>query len=216
MADEQKQKEKQEEPSVANTNPANPGPDAPYDMNPKEGEQILKDGGILCHQWMFENLRTDPVIHYLMQGLSDAGCPISFNFFKCIKCEHRAHGYFDSNEGINLCSNYVSSRELLAETMKHELVHAYDVCRAEMKPICSHIACSEIRASNLSGECGFFRDMMRGTRNFSYRKRHKACVRDQALRSIQTHPACQGIAEETIDKVWNTCIEDLEPFRTIP
>eukprot|EP00009_Paramoeba_aestuarina_P017579 CAMPEP_0201533300 /NCGR_PEP_ID=MMETSP0161_2-20130828/52768_1 /ASSEMBLY_ACC=CAM_ASM_000251 /TAXON_ID=180227 /ORGANISM="Neoparamoeba aestuarina, Strain SoJaBio B1-5/56/2" /LENGTH=51 /DNA_ID=CAMNT_0047937207 /DNA_START=45 /DNA_END=197 /DNA_ORIENTATION=+ len=51
MADEQKQKEKQEEPSVANTNPANPGPDAPYDMNPKEGEQILKDGGILCHQW---------------------------------------------------------------------------------------------------------------------------------------------------------------------
>ena len=39
-------------------------------------------------------------------------------------------------------------------TLTHELIHAYDHCRAYMNwSNCVHHACSEIRAANLSGDC---------------------------------------------------------------
>jgi len=38
----------------------------------------------------------------------------------------------------------------------HELVHAFDSCRAAVDPRnCRHIACTEVRAANLSGDCDF-------------------------------------------------------------
>jgi inner membrane protease ATP23 len=39
-------------------------------------------------------------------------------------------------------------------TLTHELVHAYDHCRAYVDwTNCVHHACSEVRAANLSGDC---------------------------------------------------------------
>ena len=39
-------------------------------------------------------------------------------------------------------------------TIQHELIHAYDHCRAEVDwKDCVHIACSEVRAASLSGDC---------------------------------------------------------------
>ena len=39
-------------------------------------------------------------------------------------------------------------------TLTHELVHAYDHCRAYVDwSNCVHHACSEVRAANLSGDC---------------------------------------------------------------
>ena len=42
-------------------------------------------------------------------------------------------------------------------------VHAFDDCRAKVDwSNCVHHACSEIRAANLSGDCSFMQEMMRG------------------------------------------------------
>lgn len=43
--------------------------------------------------------------------------------------------------------------------MRHEMIHAYDHCRAKDLDwnSCRHHACSEIRAAVLSGDCTFRR-----------------------------------------------------------
>jgi inner membrane protease ATP23 len=45
--------------------------------------------------------------------------------------------------------------------MVHELIHAIDLCRTKMDPLnnCMHMACTEIRAENLSGECDWTREL---------------------------------------------------------
>jgi hypothetical protein len=49
-------------------------------------------------------------------------------------------------------------------TLTHELVHAYDHCRAYVDwSNCVHHACSEIRAANLSGDCSMYEDHPNGT-----------------------------------------------------
>ena len=44
----------------------------------------------------------------------------------------------------------------VTRAVAHELVHAFDSCRAALDPRdCSHVACTEVRAANLSGDCDF-------------------------------------------------------------
>lgn len=51
--------------------------------------------------------------------------------------------------------------------MIHELIHAYDYCRANLVlENCRHHACTEIRAASLSGDCDFFNELKRGNWGF--------------------------------------------------
>lgn len=71
-----------------------------------------------------------------------------------------------------MCCNRFSSDDDFAVTLTHELIHAYDLCRAEVdfhNPI--HHACTEIRAANLSGNCTFMREL-RNTRQFNITNHH--------------------------------------------
>lgn len=52
-----------------------------------------------------------------------------------------------------MCANNNSQKEF-DYTLGHELIHFYDDVRAEVDySDANHIACGEIRATNLSGEC---------------------------------------------------------------
>ena len=45
-------------------------------------------------------------------------------------------------------------------TLTHELIHTLDYCRAEIDwNNLDHLACTEIRAANLSGECFFSKEL---------------------------------------------------------
>jgi inner membrane protease ATP23 len=45
------------------------------------------------------------------------------------------------------------------DTLTHELVHTLDYCRAEIDwDNLDHLACTEVRAANLSGECFFSKE----------------------------------------------------------
>ncbi len=62
---------------------------------------------------------------------------------------------------IFLCQQNIQSETHARESMAHELIHAIDMCRTKMDPInnCIHMACTEIRAENLAGECHWVREL---------------------------------------------------------
>ena len=84
-------------------------------------------------------------------------------------------GKFDPHSGrIEICEEAIQSVSHVEDTLSHELIHAYDHCRIEWQEdsnlLCigivfvdlRHLACSEIRAANLSGDCKWSREFMRG------------------------------------------------------
>jgi len=105
----------------------------------------------------------------------------------------------------------------MEDTLAHELVHVYDHLRfrvdwEELK----HHACSEIRASSLSGECRWAREAFtRGV--FDFTKQHQVCVKRRAILSVQNNPKCNGEAEATkiVNQVFDSCFADTRPFSEI-
>lgn len=92
-----------------------------------------------------------------------------------------------------------SAPPVLPFIVAHELVHAFDWCRARVDR-CEHLACTEVRAANLSGECEG------GERG--------ACVRRSAVASVRAHGGCEarGGAEAGVAAVWAACMADRAPF----
>lgn len=100
----------------------------------------------------------------------------------------------------------------------HELIHAYDHCRAKDLDWtnCEHHACTEIRAASLSGDCDFIMEAKRG--NLSLAGQHQKCVRRRAILSVSMNPYCEkdGCAEKAVDAVFSKCFEDTAPFDRRP
>src|SRR5690242_3439257 len=78
-----------------------------------------------------------------------------------------------------MCGNHLTSFSSFETVLTHELIHAYDTCRAEvdMNNV-AHVACTEVRASNLSGDCSFTAQVKLG--NFGIRNEHE-------VRTTRTH-----------------------------
>jgi len=79
----------------------------------------------------------------------------------------------------------------------HELIHAYDACRVELQSHnCNHIACTEIRAANLSGDCDFGVELSRRKLNMIMEGKlagiQQLCVKRRAELSLAMHEQCVG------------------------
>jgi mitochondrial inner membrane protease ATP23 len=116
---------------------------------------------------------------------------------------------------IFLCQQYMDSEKMTHKTLVHELIHAIDYCRTKMDPVhnCLHLACTEVRAENLSGECSFFKEIPRMT-NFA--GHGKECVQRRALLSVRANPNCKARAEEYVQAALPRCYRDVYPFDRHP
>jgi len=118
---------------------------------------------------------------------------------------------------IFLCQQHLVNQEHSNQSLVHELIHAIDLCRTKMDPInnCIHMACTEIRAENLSGECGIVREMVNGRiRNF---KGHGSeCVKRRAILSVEANPNCKVKAKDYVDVAFERCFKDTFPFDRHP
>lgn len=116
---------------------------------------------------------------------------------------------------VYLCQQYMENESMLHKTMVHELIHAIDQCRTRMDPIhnCIHIACTEIRAENLSGECGIWRELPRMEK---FAGHGKECVRRRAILSVRGNPSCTDRAEQYVDAAMMRCFKDVYPFERHP
>ncbi|XP_024516909.1 mitochondrial inner membrane protease ATP23 isoform X1 [Selaginella moellendorffii] len=170
-----------------------------------------------CEKLVANTLKRNPTVHFLREALDKAGCSTGSNFFKVEECEQKVAGGFQSDKGVVICSNRVGFQQEVDAILAHELIHAYDHCRARNLDWtnCEHHACSEIRAANLSGDCRFKQEFNRG--NFGIQKHQQVCVRRRANLSVAMNPHCsKAEAASAVDRVWNTCYRDTRPFERAP
>ena len=118
---------------------------------------------------------------------------------------------------IYICQEHVTSSEHANTILSHELIHAIDMCRAKMDPLrnCMQLACTEIRAENLSGECDAKWEMMRGRLNGIF-GHGQQCVKRRAIDSVKANPNCTAKAELYVDAAMERCYKDTFPFERHP
>ncbi|KAJ5707218.1 Mitochondrial inner membrane protease atp23 [Penicillium malachiteum] len=159
-----------------------------------------------------------PVIRYLSDNIKQLGGDLHSHNIYCRRCTNRKAGGFDPEFGILLCANEMKDQGHLEDTLAHEMVHAYDHLRFKVNwtDNLRHAACSEIRASSLSGECRWSREFFRRGQ-WKFTEQHQECVRRRAILSVRARPTCRDEAHATqvVNEVWGSCFRDTRPFDEI-
>ncbi|KEF62430.1 uncharacterized protein A1O9_00402 [Exophiala aquamarina CBS 119918] len=173
-----------------------------------------------CEKNRDELLKTSPIIVFMRQNIKSLGGDIGPHNIRCRTCPEKAEGGFDHEYGIRICANYVETKKKLEDVMAHEMVHAYDHLRfktnLDRDTDLRHSACSEIRASNLSGECRWANEFFKnGFMKFT--NHHQDCVRRRAVLSVMARPNCKDDVEavKVVNEVWDSCFTDTRPFDEI-
>jgi Peptidase M76 family len=119
---------------------------------------------------------------------------------------------------IYLCAEHVVSATHAHTILTHELIHAIDVCRSTMDPLrnCLQLACTEIRAENLSGECNVSWELMRAKLDSTVLGHGQQCVRRRAMDSVKANPNCTEKAAWYVDAAMERCYADTFPFERHP
>ncbi|XVE67796.1 hypothetical protein DITRI_Ditri09bG0017200 [Diplodiscus trichospermus] len=169
-----------------------------------------------CQDMIQRSLRT-PMVKFLKENMEKAGCKIGDNFIKAVHCNAQMAGGFVHGGGIMVCSNYMRIQDEVNQVVIHELIHAYDDCRAANLEWtnCAHHACSEIRAGHLSGDCHYKRELLRGF--MKIRGHEQDCVRRRVMKSVIANPFCsETAAKDAMEAVWDICYNDTRPFDRAP
>jgi inner membrane protease ATP23 len=161
----------------------------------------------------------------LIDAIEGLGCKIPDDFLSCRPCDANISGGFvvDSNSNragsssnvykpqIIMCENKKVEKETFENTLVHELVHAYDQCKVKMDwKNCLHHACTEIRASSLSGECDLLHELYRGHKTIQ--AGHQECVKRRAQKSLEANPHCKAIAADAVKASFLSCYNDKAPL----
>ncbi|KAM0297500.1 hypothetical protein HYE67_007323 [Fusarium culmorum] len=175
--------------------------------------------------WLFTY---SPTVRFMSEKIRDLNGRIDSSNVYCRRCPSylnadgtvlRQSGGFSPEHGILICANEIQSRKHLEDTLAHEMVHAWDTLRWKNvdfvgKPgNLKHAACTEIRASMLSGECRWAKEAFtRG--NWKLTQQFQNCVRRRAIDSIVGRTACKDDVDATkaVNSVWDSCFADTRPF----
>jgi len=166
-----------------------------------------------------------PRVSAMLRKLEARGCQMSVEPVVCDDIFEgvAAIGAYDSARKAVVMNPAVPERYLTqhqwSRGITHELVHAYDDCRVDLEPgNVRHMACTEIRAANLSGDCDFSDELRRSGFRFEIGGLQQKCVRKRTLQSLKMHSACEGMTvpaiESVIDDVFSACYKDTAPFPT--
>ena len=168
-------------------------------------------------------------VRFLFDEIAKLGCDVGspFGFVRCASVERsgplgdKMVGGFAVNDGsqkryapgVVVVAEHAPDKAVFERTLVHELVHAYDQCRAKVNwKSGAHHACAEIRASSLSGECDLSQEINRGV--FGLMAHHGKCVRRRAALSLAL--AGRAEPEATVDAVFDRCYADTAPFERHP
>ncbi|WQF76056.1 Putative peptidase M76, ATP23 [Colletotrichum destructivum] len=171
-------------------------------------------------------LAFSPTVRFLNDKITALNGNLDSSNILCRRCParltedgevHRQSGGFSPAHGILICANEVRDRKHLEDTLSHEMVHAWDHLRWNVDWMgdldLKHAACTEIRASTLSGECRWTREAFtRG--NWSLSQQFQDCVRKRAIQSVLNRPRCKDDVQATkvVNQVWESCFSDTRPF----
>ncbi|XP_059539413.1 mitochondrial inner membrane protease ATP23 homolog isoform X1 [Myotis daubentonii] len=172
-----------------------------------------------CQLMLLKTLQTNPYVKLLLDAMKRSGCAVNRErHFSCEDCNGNVSGGFDASVSqIVLCQNNIRNQAHMNRVVTHELIHTFDHCRAHVDWFTNvrHLACSEIRAANLSGDCSLVNEIFR--LRFGLKQHHQTCVRDRAILSIlAVRNVSKEVAEKAVDEVFESCFNDHEPFGRIP
>ncbi|CAI9167992.1 unnamed protein product [Rangifer tarandus platyrhynchus] len=172
-----------------------------------------------CQLMLLKTLATNPYVKLLLDAMKHSGCAVNKDrHFACEDCNGNVSGGFDAAVSqIVLCQNNIRNQAHMNRVVTHELIHAFDHCRAHVNWFTNvrHLACSEVRAANLSGDCSLLNEIFR--LHFGLKQHHQTCVRDRAMRSIlAVRNVSKEAAQKAVDEVFESCFNDHEPFGRIP
>ncbi|KAK2493919.1 hypothetical protein MC885_014370 [Smutsia gigantea] len=155
----------------------------------------------------------------LAQGGPQPGFLSSF-FTDNRKCQRMLLKTLETNPYVKLLLDAMKHSGCQAHMNRvatHELIHAFDHCRAHVSWFTNvrHLACSEVRAANLSGDCSLVNEIFR--LHFGLKQHHQTCVRNRAILSIlAVRNISKEVAQKAVDEVFESCFNDHEPFGRIP
>eukprot|EP01041_Mallomonas_annulata_P007944 gene7944-16272_t len=179
-----------------------------------------------CNKMLEHAVVSNMTIQFLINNIEKLGCSLPQGFVVCRECpaDEISGGFAVDSINPNLpykpvvviCENKKLDKTTFENTIVHELIHAYDKCRAKIDfSNCLHHACAEVRASALSGECSYFQEVRRG--HSTIQKGHQKCVARRAEKSITNNPNCKGMfAKQAIAQVFEECYRDTAPFERPP
>ncbi|KAB1269927.1 Mitochondrial inner membrane protease ATP23-like protein [Camelus dromedarius] len=160
-----------------------------------------------CQLMLLKTLETNPYVKLLLDAMKYSGWLWSPG----------QTGTVNPVKMIVLCQNNIRNQAHMSRVVTHELVHAFDHCRAHVDWFTNvrHLACSEVRAANLSGDCSLVNEIFR--LRFGLKQHHQTCVRDRAILSIlAVRNISKEVAQKAVDEVFESCFNDHEPFGRIP
>ncbi|KAF1335634.1 Peptidase, partial [Globisporangium splendens] len=101
-----------------------------------------------CEEMREEAITKCPRVSFLVNIMEKMGCKMDAGFYSSVECVGQINGGFHLDEagkpGVVLCQNHIQDQEWMDRTLAHELIHAYDHCRAKMDwNNCEQHACSE-------------------------------------------------------------------------
>merc|ERR550534_49573 len=153
----------------------------------------------------------------LVHGLTAMKAPVDLVMVQCPSSAMHRAGYSPKHHRVWMCGNHFWNPFEFRRVLAHELIHAFDFARAAIdENNFDHIACTEIRAWNLSGECDLW------TKWVAYLgddmcNRKQRCIKDSTLASMQegqTNATTVEARQAAIDKVFVRCFKDQWPFTT--
>lgn len=171
-----------------------------------------------CEKDAIKSFERSQELQLLAGAMEKYGCKFKLSrHVSCELCDNCTAGFDPDTKQIILCYNQSLNREQIKDAMMHEMIHMFDYCRFKFDfDNIEHVACSEIRAANLSF-CSIY-DRLRFGDSWNFKKSHRNCVRDVAFKSVKAYsPETEDSKlHEIIDKVFIHCYNDLEPFGRRP
>ncbi|ODQ82482.1 hypothetical protein BABINDRAFT_10907 [Babjeviella inositovora NRRL Y-12698] len=167
-----------------------------------------------CYTYRDQMMQTSPIVRFMLENAQKVGANISDANIVCDYCPELMGGGFHPELGIVLCQNRILSKTHLEDTLTHELVHAFDHNKFNVDWLdLRHHACSEIRASTLSGECRLWNEIKK-TGFGGFGRKFQTCVKRRAAISVAANPNCKDKeqAERVVDEVFESCFKDTRPF----
>lgn len=203
-----------------------------------------------CDKWVSQAFTSSPAIRFLSEQISLIGPSLLPEHIRCRRCPSISPssnmptsspaagasasdspipmafgGGFNVDYGILLCANHMKSKSHLEDTLAHEMVHAWDHLKFKVgSDNMRHQACTEIRASTLSGECRFTKEVW-GRGQWTLVQQMQECVRRRAVLSMMGRPSIRAKeqngdrgkaeAERVVGEVWESCFNDTRPYDEI-
>lgn len=199
--------------------------------NPEKKSELTKSGFTGWYQQVVlsphDNMKCEtlvkdtlkhPALKLLVRAMESSGC--RFNPRRHVSCEtcasDRVLGAYDPKYNqVAICANNCRTPDDMFTVLGYNMLQMFDSCRAHMDfRNIDHVACTEVRANNLF-VCGTYRDgRKRGHAPLlGYEGKQPECVRTNAIESVrQLLNVDEPTARASVDRVFNRCYFDMEPF----